>query len=316
MKEIYPTLLKIVASQIDFDPTNLQSVSPGDAVELLVPQSGANKKVSLGGIKSWLFDPNNLPSTSPSDTTPILVPSTTTPQRLTLGDIKNWINAQGLTDKGGLNFNGDWNTYTTPGVYTIYDIPGTPTNAPPATYKWGQLIVFQSTYSGNIRITQIYITDRLTTDPFTQYNFWVRQNWGVNGSGTWTPWVNLNPPPNLIVNGLAWASVSLGFRTRQYLNAHLFTAPYNLVAKLSEVGVRTTNELTGQVTIAVNNISVLSYVTPNATGTRITNPGNTTGTITAGSMVEISVAIYNNTALSVNLMPADYISARVEIAKV
>lgn len=277
--EIYPTLLKIVASQIDFDPSNLQSVSPGDAVELLVPRSDANKKISLGSIK-------------------------------------NWINAQGLTDRGGLNFNGDWNTYTTPGVYTIYNGPGTPANTPPATYKYGQLIVSQSTESGNIRITQIYISDGSPSDPFTKYNFWVRQNPRVNGPGTWTPWFNLNPPPKLIVNGLAWASVSLGSSNRQYLNAHLFTAPYNLVAKLSEVGVRTINGLTGQVTIAVNNSPVLSYVTPNATGTRITNPGNTTGIIAAGSMVEVSVAIYNDTASAVNLMPADYISAQVEIAKV
>ncbi len=83
------------------------------------------------------------------------------------------------TERGTINFNSDWNSYTTPGYYRVADEGSSAANTPPASYRWGVLLVIKS----GTAITQLY----------TQHDgpgTFVRQAWNGND---WQPWVELSP---------------------------------------------------------------------------------------------------------------------------
>jgi len=82
------------------------------------------------------------------------------------------------SDRGMIDFESDWDTYVDAGVYAVRQWPGTPVNAPPATYRYGILIVERF---GAVGLTQIYIPHSPLFDP----RIYIRQLWP---NATWSPW--------------------------------------------------------------------------------------------------------------------------------
>jgi hypothetical protein len=81
-------------------------------------------------------------------------------------------------ERGIVNFNSDWNSYTTPGYYQVNDGGSSAANTPPATYLYGLLSVIKA----GTAITQLY-TQHVGSGTF------VRQAY----DGGWGPWVELSP---------------------------------------------------------------------------------------------------------------------------
>lgn len=77
--------------------------------------------------------------------------------------------------------NTDWNTLTTPGIYTVGIFGGSGgANWPPAIYPWGLLLVLKS--AGHAPgLTQIYIP-HIDADP----GIYIRQSW--EGKDNWSRW--------------------------------------------------------------------------------------------------------------------------------
>lgn len=83
------------------------------------------------------------------------------------------------TERGDINFNSDWNSYTTPGYYRVLGEGSSPANTPPASFFYGVLLVIKAGTS----LTQLY-TQHVGSGTF------VRQAWSWND---WAPWVELSP---------------------------------------------------------------------------------------------------------------------------
>lgn len=81
-------------------------------------------------------------------------------------------------ERGDINFNSDWNNYTTPGYYRVVAAGSSPANTPPASYTYGALLVIKA----GLSLTQLYIQH---IGPGT----FVRQAW--SGSD-WSSWVELS----------------------------------------------------------------------------------------------------------------------------
>lgn len=82
-------------------------------------------------------------------------------------------------ERGEINFNSDWNSYTAPGYYRVVGGGSSAANTPPASYLWGVLLVIKA----GTALTQLY-TQHIGPGTF------VRQAWNGND---WRPWVDLSP---------------------------------------------------------------------------------------------------------------------------
>jgi hypothetical protein len=77
-------------------------------------------------------------------------------------------------DRGSINFDSvNWNTLTATGIYSIVNAGSGGSNQPPASYKWGVLLVTQRT--GNDYIVQLYFPH--SNDPFIYYRVWYETGW-------------------------------------------------------------------------------------------------------------------------------------------
>lgn len=81
-------------------------------------------------------------------------------------------------ERGFIDFNSDWNSYTTPGYYQVRDAGSSAANTPPASYSYGILLVIKT----GTAITQLY-TQHIGSGTF------VRQVY----DGGWGQWVELSP---------------------------------------------------------------------------------------------------------------------------
>ena len=87
--------------------------------------------------------------------------------------------------RGVYGFDGtDWDTLTQAGIYVINQGTTGGANQPPASYKFGHLLVFHDAEGVTPGTTQIYIPHDTQSDPF----IYVRQQW--TGS-TWSAWKTL-----------------------------------------------------------------------------------------------------------------------------
>jgi hypothetical protein len=99
-------------------------------------------------------------------------------------------------ERGIVNFNSNWNSYTTPGYYQVIDAGSSAANTPPATYPYGVLSVIKA----GTAITQFY-TQHIGSGTF------VRQ---IYDSG-WGPWVELsnNFTNRFVVSAFAGQDISI-----------------------------------------------------------------------------------------------------------
>ena len=74
----------------------------------------------------------------------------------------------------------NWNNYKTAGIYRVFGVPSSGgSNQPPATYKYGSLVVLRGQYGG---ITQIFIPHLIDN------NLYVRHNWWDGEDIQWSAW--------------------------------------------------------------------------------------------------------------------------------
>ncbi|MEM4674760.1 MAG: hypothetical protein QXM12_00575 [Nitrososphaerota archaeon] len=200
-------------------------------------------------ITSGRLSLSRLPSSSTADRVLAVTTANGDPSyvQITSSMISNGaVGVSQLADNATLKVQGDfifdsvdWNTYKTAGIYRVSGASGSGgSNQPPATYKFGALVVLRGS---NGAITQIYYPHQTDT------NFYVRQTWDGTDA-QWQPW-RAYPASNYnsSISGL-W-SFTNGIRTNSITHASGFNVSIDSIGNVS-INIDTDN--TGSDTFTIN----------------------------------------------------------------
>jgi hypothetical protein len=198
-------------------------------------------------------------------------------------------------ERGDINFNSNWNSYTTPGYYQVASGGSSAANTPPAIYQYGILLVIKA---GAV-ITQLY-TQHIGSGTF------VRQIY----DGSWGPWVELsnNFTNRFVVQGQLGGTTSTSLTPGSYYSLSWINI---YIPSGKRLYLRRLRYLLSS-SAATANVSCGSY-----SYTSSVNYGDISLDVAMSDIgawnVAFNIRAYNPTSNNVNLSPADTVWAELEI---